>query len=133
MKQLFFSMVLVLAVSANAIAQNTNPKIIAVVNKASWCHVCKANGPRVEKDLMPMLMKNNDVLVVVNDLSDDKTKEASKAMIKKTGISNFTKKKTGTGMIYFLDAKSKKLISTISLAKSNDEIKMAFMNALSKS
>jgi len=107
-------------------------KVIALVNKASWCPVCQANGPRFEKDIMPMAMQNKDVQIVMNDLSDEKTKAASLPMLEKAGIASFAKKNTGTGTLYFIDAKSKKLISEVSLAKSDDEIKKVYMAALAK-
>ncbi|MGS0748767.1 hypothetical protein [Halpernia sp. GG3] len=110
-------------------AQN-NAKVIAVLNKADWCPICKANGPRVEKDLMPMMMQNKDLQFVVNDLSNDKTKAVSNAMLAKAGIASFSKMNNGTGMIYFLNAKSKMLISSASLADSNEEIVKAYKTAL---
>lgn len=113
-------------------AQNSSPKVIALLNKASWCPICKANGPRLEKDLMPMLMKDKDVEVVMNDLSDNSTKAASENMLEKAGIEAFAKKNTGTGMMYFLDANSKKLLSSISIAKPDDVIMMAFKEATTK-
>jgi hypothetical protein len=128
----FAVLITVMSVFA-ANAQNANPKVIALVNKASWCPVCKANGPRFEKDIMPMVMGNKDVQMAMNDLSDDNTKAASKAMIDKAGIASFCEKNTATGMLYFLDAKSKKLLSKVSLADSDEQIKKAYEKALAKS
>jgi hypothetical protein len=51
--------ILSLAISFAAHAQNasmqkddTNPKLIAVVNRANWCSVCQANGQRFGAVLM---------------------------------------------------------------------------------
>lgn len=112
--------------------QNENTKVIVLLNKANWCSVCQANGPRVEKDLMPMLMQNKQVQLVVNDLSDKSTKASSQMMLEKAGLASFGKKNNGTGMMYFIDAKSKKLISSIMLSKSNDEIMKVYQDALPK-
>jgi hypothetical protein len=113
-------------------AQNQNPKIIALLNKASWCPVCKANGARVEKDLMPMLMQDKNVQLVMNDLSNNDTKAASKPMLDKAGIASFAQKNQGTGMLYFVDAKSKKQISSVSIAEANEKIMMTYKDALAK-
>ncbi len=113
-------------------AQTGNPQLIALVNTASWCHICRANGPRVEKDLMPMLMQDKSVQVVVNDLSNKDTKAKSKPLLEKAGITSIAKENTGSGMIYFIDAKSKKLISSVSLAENNEDIMMAYKNAKTK-
>lgn len=72
MKKLLFLSALFVAFAAPGFAQQA--KVIAFINKANWCPVCKANGPRFEKDIMPMAMANKDVQIVMNDLSDDKTK-----------------------------------------------------------
>lgn len=130
MKKLLVATLLFMGIAISGYAQQA--KVIALVNKASWCPVCQANGPRFEKDIMPMAMQNKDVQIVMNDLSDDKTKAASLPMLEKAGITSFAKKNTGTGTLYFIDAKSKKLISEVSLAKSDDEIKKVYMAALTK-
>lgn len=130
-KSLILSFLLLVAAISGS-AQSHSAKIIALVNKASWCHVCQANGPRFEQNIMPMAMANEDVQIVMNDLSNDKTKAASLSMLQKAGIESFAKKNTSTGTLYFIDAKSKKLISQVSLAQSDDEIKKVYMSALSK-
>ena len=37
--------------------QSANPKLIAVVNRANWCGVCKANGARFGAAIMPYAEK----------------------------------------------------------------------------
>jgi thiol-disulfide isomerase/thioredoxin len=112
--------------------QNAHPKVIVLLTKASWCPVCQATGPRFMKDVMPMVMNNKDVKMVMNDLSDKKTIAMSKDMLEKARVYNFAEKNPATGMLYFIDGKTKKLISKVSLAQSNDEIKKDYMEALSK-
>ena len=130
MKKLLVATMMFMGIAISGFAQQA--KVIALVNKASWCTVCQANGPRFEKDIMPMAMANKDVQIVIDDLSDEKTKAASLPMLQKAGIASFAKKNTGTGTLYFIDAKSKKLISEVSLAKSDEEIKKVYMAALAK-
>ncbi len=132
MKQLICAVALVMGLSFAASAQNAQPKVIALLTKASWCPVCQANGPRFMKDVMPMVMKNKEVKMVMNDLSDKKSTAMSKGMLKKAGIYNFVEKNPATGMLYFFDAKTKKLISKVSLAEPNVEIEKAYQEALSK-
>ena len=132
MKKLLFSSILLFGIVLTSFAQEHSPKVIALINKASWCPVCQANGPRFEKDIMPMAMADKDLQIVMDDLSDDKTKTASMPMLKKAGIAKFAKSNTDTGILYFIDAKSKKLISQVSLAESDDEIKKVYMAALTK-
>ena len=132
MKQLICAVALVMGLSFSASAQKAQPKVIALLTKASWCPVCQANGPRFMKDVMPMVMKNKEVKMVMNDVSDKKTIAMSKDMLDKAGVYDFAEKNPGTGMLYFLDGKTKELISKVSLAQTNEEIKKAYMEALSK-
>jgi hypothetical protein len=132
MKKLLLAFVVLLSVTMGSFAQGNSPKVIALINKASWCTVCQANGARFEKDIMPMAMANKDVQIVMNDLSDAQTKAASSPMLKKAGVASFARINNGTGTLYFIDAKSKKLISEVSLAKSDEEIKKVYMAAIAK-
>ncbi len=132
MKQLICAVALVMSLSFAASAQNAQPKVIALLTKASWCPVCQANGPRFMKDVMPMVIKNKDVKMVMNDLSDKKSTALSKGMLEKAGIYKFAETNFATGMLYFIDAKTKELISKVSLAEPNEEIEKVYKEALSK-
>lgn len=130
MKKLIFALAFVLGMSSTVFAQQ--PKVIVLLTKASWCSICKSNGPRFEKDIMPMVMKNKEVKMVMNDLSNDDSKAMSKKMLEEAGVYDFAAKNQATGMLYFFDAQSKKLLSKVSLAKSNDKIKEAYQKAMKK-
>ena len=132
MKKLIFAVAILMSFSFAASAQSSQPKVIALLTKASWCPVCQENGPRFMKDVMPMVMKNKDVKMVMNDVSNDETKASAKPMLEKAGIYNFAQENPGTGMLYFIDAKTKKLVSKVSLAEPNDVIGKAYQEALSK-
>ncbi|MGA9648994.1 hypothetical protein [Pedobacter sp.] len=130
MKKLVIATMLFMGMVITGFAQST--KVIALVNKASWCHVCMENAPRFEKDIVPMVMQNKNVQILINDLSDATTKDASLPILQKAGIEKFASKNSGTGMLYFIDAKTKKLISEVSLAEKNEQIKNVYMAALTK-
>lgn len=132
MKKLLIASFLFFAITANVLAQSSQVKVIALINEASWCPVCQANGPRFQKDIAPMVMKNPQIQMVKNDLSNNKTQASSINNLKKAGIEDFAKNNTGTGMLYLIDAKSKKLISKISIASTNEQIKQELKEALSK-
>ncbi len=63
---------------------STNPKLIAVVNRANWCGVCKANAERFSKVLMPYSSKA--VNIYLNDLTNDSTKTVSKQELEKANV-----------------------------------------------
>lgn len=132
MKKFLIASVILMSISMFTNAQNENVKVIALVSSADWCGTCKANGSRLEKEILPSYMMNKDYLVVMNDQSNDQTKAMSKTNLEKEGIYEFAKENKATGMIYFIDAVSKKQISSISVSKSTEDIKKAFDNAIAK-
>lgn len=111
---------------------NKEKKVIVMVNTADWCPACKANGPRVEKNIISEYSKNSKCQIVVNNMTDDKTKAASKKDCENAGITDVASANKGTGVIYFIDSETKEIISQISVTKSDEEIKKAFDEALAK-
>lgn len=138
MKNVISSVLMLLIVvtsTANAkkvIVIEKKAKIIVMVNTATWCPACAGNGARVEKEVLSSYMKNPKVSIVVNDMSNDETKKTSKASCEKAGITNVSQANIGTGMIYFIDAKTKKVLSQISVTKTTEEINTAFKNVIEK-
>ena len=132
MKQSICAVALVMSFSFTANAQKVQPKVIALLTKASWCVVCQANGPRFMKDIMPMIRENKEVQIIMNDLSDKKTTATSRRTLQKADLDDFAEKNPATGMLYFFNANTKKLLSSVSLAQSNEEIEKAYQKALTK-
>jgi hypothetical protein len=129
-KTILASVVFIMLVSVTAFAGNGS-KVIAVVNKAEWCPVCEKNGMRA----METFKENNKDMViqfVANDLTNDETKKESARELKKVGLNDAMTDKKGTGVVYFFDADSKKLINQVSVAKSNEELAKAMKTAEEK-
>ncbi len=121
---------LALFLGVNGFAQ-ANPKVICLVTKANWCPVCKANGERMGKEVFSSY-KDGNVMVVANDLTDDATKKACKKDLDAAGITKVAENSTSTGLITLIDFKTKKVIETISVAKTTEEIKEAINKALKR-
>jgi thiol:disulfide interchange protein len=126
-KSVITSIVMMLLFSVSVIAQS-EAKVIAVVNKADWCPVCKENGPRAMKTL-----KSNNadgaVQFIMNDLTNEKTKKNSAMKLKKHDLYKKMKPFKSTGIVYFFNAETKKLIKKISVKKSNDKLKEALLSS----
>ncbi len=119
-KSFVSTLLFTVAFSIGAFAQSA-PKVIAVVNQADWCSVCKGNGQRA----LGAFMENNKdgvISLVVNDVSNAETKKKSALDLKKLGIIKAMKNYEATGVIYFFDAKTKKPITQITVANSDEEI-----------
>src|SRR4051812_13046565 len=95
---------------------SANPKLIAVINQANWCTVCKANGQRFGALLVQYVTKG--VNIYVNDLTNDVTKAASKPALQKANVYEavLTTPRTGVGKMLKSCglAKDKKQLSEVS-------------------
>lgn len=112
------------------VAHEPTPRFIVLVNTASWCPSCKANGPRVEKDVLSNQMQNKEFKVIINNLSDASTKASSLEECKKAGIEQIATKNKATGVIYFIDANTKQIISKVPVKRSSEEINQKFEDLL---
>ena len=96
-------------------------KVIAVINTADWCPVCQQNGEKVMKEIMPVFNQSN-VQFVMNDMTDDASKEKSIIALKEMKIYDAVKKTTSTGLILLVDETTGKLIDKISVAETVDKL-----------
>jgi thiol:disulfide interchange protein len=113
-------LILTILVSVSAMAQS-EPEVIAVINKADWCGVCKANGPRA----MEVFMKNNTdgaIKFISNDLTNDQSKKESAVALKKVGLDQVIEKYRGTGQVLFFHSQNKTLINRVSLCEPDSKL-----------
>lgn len=146
----FLFAILLLATSFVANAQNGNSKLIAVVNRANWCMVCKANGERFGANLMPYAAKG--VTILLNDLTNDTTIAASNTALKNAGVykavysvkrkgmgkmlqscglaKDKTSKSLPSGIVTFINPTTHKQLKQLSIAISDEEMKTTIDNLL---
>jgi thiol-disulfide isomerase/thioredoxin len=120
LKSIFSILVFSLLVTVSAFGQSA-PKVIAVINKADWCSVCKANGDRA----MAAFTKNNTdgaIAFVGNNVTDDTSEKKSAEELKKYGLDKVIQKYTGTGVAYFFNPTTKTLLTEISLAEPDNKL-----------
>jgi hypothetical protein len=137
---------LLLATSFGSSAQTTEKsstsKVIAVVNRANWCGVCKANGERFGALIMPYAEKG--LSIYMNDLSNETTKLASRTELEKANVyetvntvprkgmgkalkaCHLVKDKKQTqdvaGIVTFIDPVSHKQLKQLSISVSDQEM-----------
>ena len=129
---------------------SADPKLIAVVNKANWCAVYKANAARFSAVLMPYAAKG--VNIYLNDLTDETTKAASKLELEKAHVYEAVntiprqgfgkilkacrlvkdKKQTQdvSGIVTFIDPKTHKQVKQLSIAESDEVMRKAITGLL---
>ncbi len=124
-KSMLFAFIAILgssiSLSANAQSKSATPKVYAVINKAEWCPVCQANGAKVMNEVMPAC-KNLNVKFVAHDFTNEQTIAKSEGELKKINVLNSIKDSKATGIIFLVDSKTKKIIKTLSVTSSAEEI-----------
>lgn len=105
-----------------AIAAEQEAKIAVIINHASWCPACQSNGERVKMNVVSKYMESKNVKILVNDLSNEETILNSQKELNKLGLNEFSKTNKSTGTIYFVDLKTKKVITNTNVTKSNEEL-----------
>ena len=131
-------------------SQSESLKLIAVVNSANWCMVCKENGQRFGAVLMPYAAKG--VKIFVNNLSNDTTKAASRMelensnlykavtfvprkgmgkMLQTCGLVKGKKQSNEvSGMVTFISPISHKMLKQVSVSVPDEEMKKTIDNFL---
>lgn len=135
---------------AQVLPHSSDPKLIAVVNKANWCGVCKANAERFGAVLLPYASEG--VNIYFNDLTNKATKVASQQELQKANVyetvTSIPRKGVGkmlkacglvkdkkqtqdvAGIVTFIDAKTHKQLKQISIGESDAEIQKIINNLL---
>jgi hypothetical protein len=120
-----------------------NTKLIAVVNRANWCAVCRANADRFAAVIMPYTTKGVNILF--NDLTNDTTTAASKVALQNANVYTavYTVKRKGmgkamqscglakgkiqstipSGLVTFINPTTHQQLKQISIAVSDKEMK----------
>ncbi|MCG9879465.1 MAG: hypothetical protein MH472_02595 [Bacteroidia bacterium] len=110
----------------------SNAKVIIVVSTAKWCPPCKKHGARVEKEVVSQFASNEQFAIVVNDLSDANSILNSAPAIESRGLTELLSKNKTTGVLYLVDANTKKIISKVSVKESTYDLTQAIQSSLTK-
>ncbi len=103
-----------------------------MVTRASWCPTCRANEGKINNELIPAYLSSNDVLVVINDVTNKRTKNEAKPLLQTAGVYEQAQKEQDTGVITLINPLTGKAINRVYVSYSLDEIKNAIEQALPK-
>ena len=110
-----------------AASAQTKSKVIVLLTKANWCSICIANGARTVANFGNN-NKDDFFQIVANDVTDKKSKTASIIDLKKAGIDKISKNYFAPGVLTFIDSKTKKVLSQITVANSDEELTTTMNN-----
>ena len=113
--------VLSTALTFSAFKPANEAKVIAIVNKADWCSICKAYGGRT---VATVTENNTDnyFQLIVNDITNEETKKASKPTVAKVGLEKTLDGSLAAGVMSFYDVKTKKLLAQVTVANTTEEV-----------
>jgi len=132
MKKIILLFSLSLLVFSAAFTQ-TSKKLVVMVTRANWCPTCRANEGKIKNELIPAYSSSKDVLVVINDVTNKRTKNKAKPLLQSAGVYEIAQKEQATGVISLINPLTGKTINRIYVSYSLAEIKKAIEQALPKS
>ena len=109
--------------SAPRMAPASTAPMVALLTRAEWCSVCKANGERAGK----VLFKGAQDLkfeIMMNDITNDETAAKSLAVLQSKGLADIGQG-AAPGTVAFIDSKTRKRVAEVTVAHQDDEIRMA--------
>ncbi len=123
MKKTFFAIItlFVIATSNFSFKPDETGKVIAIINKAGWCKICKLYEGRA----ISVFNENNTdhfFQFLELDLTDKSTIKSSMPAIYNLGLEKATKGDLSTGILSFYDSKTKVLIAQVTVASKKDEL-----------
>jgi len=98
--------VLSTALIFSAFKPANDAKVIAIVNKADWCSICKVYAGRTVATFTEN-NADNYFQFIVNDITNEETKKASKPAITKVGLEKTLVGSLAAGVLSFYDVKKK--------------------------
>ena len=96
--------------------------MVALLTKADWCSICKANGARVT-ELLGSVAHDGSIEILVNDITDDATAARSNANLAERSLEPVAAG-ASPGTIAFIDPKTRRRVAEVTVAHQNEEIMM---------
>ncbi|HKY36592.1 MAG TPA: hypothetical protein VJN18_11670 [Polyangiaceae bacterium] len=94
--------------------------LLAIVTRAEWCSICKANAGRVGA-LLTKTASDGSLEVIANDITNEQTTEASAKELDRRGLKSLVST-AAPGLIYFVDPKTRMRVAEVSVAHLDEEI-----------
>ncbi len=102
-----------------------------MVTRANWCPTCRANEGKIKNELLPAYTNSKEVAVVINDVTNKKTKAKSKPILQAAGVYDISLKEQSTGLVTIINPLTGKIINRFYVSSSPDEMKRIINDALS--
>lgn len=100
----------------------SNRKIVVMFKRANWCPTCRANGSKVKNELAPYFADSKDVVIVINDITNGRTKSKSKTTLQTEGVYEIAKEEKITGSMTIINPAEGQIVGRVYLVNSVEVI-----------
>jgi thiol-disulfide isomerase/thioredoxin len=106
-------------------SEMSGPKIVATFH-ADWCSGCKVLAPKMKEAKQALGLEDTNLVFVTFDLTDDATKRQAALLADALGIKDiYEAHAPKTGMVLFIDQKTKEVQHKIHYKSSVEELEAA--------
>ncbi|HEX9512544.1 MAG TPA: hypothetical protein VF939_18760 [Puia sp.] len=131
MKKAFLFLALSL-LSFSAVFSQSNKQLVVLITRANWCPTCRANEGKIRNELVPAYSSSNNIEVVINDITNKRTKARSKPKLEAAGVYELSKKEVATGVIILINPATGQIINRLSVANPLEQIRQSITEAVGK-
>jgi hypothetical protein len=118
--------------SVSAAVSQSNKKLVVMITRANWCPTCRANEWKLNKELIPAYSNSKTVDIVLNDVTNRRSKTKSKPELQAAGVYGIAQKELATGTILLINPVDGKILNRIYVAYPLADIEQAIDDALRK-
>lgn len=131
MKRTLKLIALLLIIQIAGSAQN-NKKVVVMITRANWCPTCRANDNKIKTELVPAYSTSKEVTIVINDITNGRTKLTSKPLLQAEGVLEIAKAEKITGAIAIINPANGQIIGREYVVNNVEVIKHSIREALLK-
>lgn len=102
-----------------------------MVTKANWCPPCRASEGKIKNELIPAYSNSKEVMVVINDITNKRTRANSKPALQAAGVYEISRKEQATGSIAIIDPANGKIVNRLHVSYDIGKMKKVIADALS--
>ncbi|MBS1666967.1 MAG: hypothetical protein JST58_06290 [Bacteroidetes bacterium] len=132
MKKTFLFLALCL-ISATSLFSQSDKKLVVMITRANWCPTCKANESKIKTGLIPAYSASKDIEVVLNDVTNRRSKARSKPLLEAAHVYPIAEKELATGTVLLINPATGAILRKMYVSDSLEELKKGIDEALSKS
>ncbi len=129
MKRIFLFLTLSL-LTIPVVFSQTNKKLVVIITRANWCPTCRANEGKIKNELLPAYSNSKEVAVVINDVTNRRTKAKSKPVLQAAGVYDISLKEQATGLVTIINPATGSILKRLYVSSSLPEMEKAIADAL---